>query len=234
MFDLDTFSKILDKINSTYDTMSDFAMKASLDRTYISKYINKKLNNPPSPEIIKKIANASNGITTYYELMEICGYIDLRIVFKLSKDNKESNLCWINKSELKESGFSIEDIDKIISLANSNIKDKNKEIAKILSKYPINILNEFYDKAIIQTKNLKILSPDFELEHFSETDDILQRAKIINSNLEKLNKLYENNFRYASYGGEDEELDEEDKEKIRAFVEFLKTQKKPKKNDNED
>lgn len=42
----------------------------------------------------------------------------------------------------------------------------------------------------------------------------------------------EDDFRYASYGGEDEELDEEDKEKIRAFVEFLKTQKKQKNNED--
>lgn len=42
----------------------------------------------------------------------------------------------------------------------------------------------------------------------------------------------DDDFRYASYGGEDEELDEEDEKKIRAFVEFLKTQKKQK--DKED
>lgn len=32
-------------------------------------------NNAPSPEILLKIANASNGITTYEELMLICGYL---------------------------------------------------------------------------------------------------------------------------------------------------------------
>ena len=74
MFEKDTFSNILSNINSSYSSMTDFAKKANLDRTYISKYINKKLKNPPTPKILEKIANASNGITTYESLMRICGY----------------------------------------------------------------------------------------------------------------------------------------------------------------
>lgn len=74
MFNQDEFSNILSKINSTYDTMTEFGKKASFDRTYISKYINKKLENPPTPKILEKIAFASNGITTYENLMVICGY----------------------------------------------------------------------------------------------------------------------------------------------------------------
>lgn len=74
MFNQDKFSNILSKINSTYSTMTEFGQKASFDRTYISKYINKKLENPPTPKILEKIASASNGITTYENLMVICGY----------------------------------------------------------------------------------------------------------------------------------------------------------------
>lgn len=76
MFDIDKFSSILKNINSKYDTMSEFGKKANFDRTYISKYINKKLNNPPTPKILKKIADNSKGITTYKELMQVCGYLD--------------------------------------------------------------------------------------------------------------------------------------------------------------
>ena len=63
MFDKKEFADILKKINSTYSTMTEFAQKACFDRTYISKYINMKLDNPPTPKVLKKIANASNGIT---------------------------------------------------------------------------------------------------------------------------------------------------------------------------
>lgn len=76
MFNKNKFADILKKINETYDTMTEFAQKASFDRTYISKYINLKLDNPPTPKILQKIANASNGIITYDALMEICGYVD--------------------------------------------------------------------------------------------------------------------------------------------------------------
>ena len=76
MFDKEKFSIILEKINKTYPTMTEFGKRASFDRTYISKYINMKLANPPTPKILEKIANASNGITTYEELMNICGYLE--------------------------------------------------------------------------------------------------------------------------------------------------------------
>ncbi len=74
MFSKEKFSEILKKINNTYSNMTDFSANAKFDRTYISKYINQKLNNPPSPKILEKIARASNGITTYENLMRICGY----------------------------------------------------------------------------------------------------------------------------------------------------------------
>lgn len=77
MFNQDKFANILKKINENYNTMTDFGKSASFDRTYISKYINKKLSNPPTPKILEKIAKASKGITTYSELMQICGYINI-------------------------------------------------------------------------------------------------------------------------------------------------------------
>ena len=55
MFDKKEFSDILKKINSTYNSMTEFAQKASFDRTYISKYINMKLDNPPTPKILQKL-----------------------------------------------------------------------------------------------------------------------------------------------------------------------------------
>lgn len=76
MFDVKSFSNILQKITNTYTSISEFAEKSEVNRTYLSKYINMKLNNPPTPKILEKIANASNGIISYNELMEICGYIN--------------------------------------------------------------------------------------------------------------------------------------------------------------
>lgn len=75
MFNKDKFSNILIEINKKYNNMTEFAEIANFDRSYISKYIHKKLDNPPTPKILMGIANASKGTFNYYELMEICGYM---------------------------------------------------------------------------------------------------------------------------------------------------------------
>lgn len=75
MFDKIKFAKLLNDINDTYDTMTEFAKKSAVNRTYLSQYINMKLDSPPTPKILEKITSASNGITTYNELMQVCGYI---------------------------------------------------------------------------------------------------------------------------------------------------------------
>ena len=75
MFNKKTFSEILTKIYNTYSNQRDFADATGVNRAYLSQYINQKLDNPPTPKILFKIANASHGITTYEELMSVCGHI---------------------------------------------------------------------------------------------------------------------------------------------------------------
>ena len=75
MFDKDKFKKLIetalgDKSITAYSTKSD------VNRTYISKLINKKLDRPPSPEILRKLATASEGKISYKELMSAAGYLD--------------------------------------------------------------------------------------------------------------------------------------------------------------
>lgn len=184
MFNKYLFSNILNKINSNYDSMTEFGKKANLDRTYISKYINNKLDNPPSPEILKKISEASNGITSYYELMEICGYIDLSSVFLLD-NGFETNLCYWNKEDLKDIGFSAEDIEQLLYLSNNNnIKNRRKQISNILNKYPENLLNTFYNKAICQTnikkeKNINFNEIKKRLIDIIEKNNFLKKEKAI-------------------------------------------------------
>ncbi len=75
MFNKKEFANILKRINDSYPTQTDFSDK-TINRTNISQYINMRLNSPPKPNTLRKIADNSNGITDYDELMEICGYID--------------------------------------------------------------------------------------------------------------------------------------------------------------
>lgn len=87
MFDKKRFANILQKISSTYESISEFAEKSKVNRTYISKYINEKLDAPPSPKVLSKIAHNSNKITNYEELMLTCGYLekDMKIDESLKK-----------------------------------------------------------------------------------------------------------------------------------------------------
>lgn len=112
MFNKFKFSQILNEINNTYDTMTEFSEKSGVNRTYLSQYINQKLDSPPSPKVLMKIANHSNGITNYEELMDICGFL-------------------INNGKLDE-----------LREAQENLKFENlmKEIT--LNKKEINILNK--------------------------------------------------------------------------------------------
>lgn len=76
MFDKVAFAQIIKNIKGTYSSQEDFSKKSGIGRTYLSQYMNMKLEDPPKPRILEKLATASNGITTYEELMAICGYIN--------------------------------------------------------------------------------------------------------------------------------------------------------------
>jgi len=76
MFEREKFANVLKKINETYENQTEFAKRSDVNRTYLSQYMNLKLSSPPSPKILEGIASASKGITTYDELMSICGYIN--------------------------------------------------------------------------------------------------------------------------------------------------------------
>ena len=76
MFNKNKFAQVLKNINETYSSQRDFAKKSEINRTYLSQYMNMKLDEPPKPKILKKLADNSNQTITYEELMTICGYID--------------------------------------------------------------------------------------------------------------------------------------------------------------
>ncbi len=77
MFEKEKFSIILKKIADQYGNISLLANNIEkCSRSYLSKYINMRFPSPPTPKVLEKLAEASNGVTTYDELMQICGYLD--------------------------------------------------------------------------------------------------------------------------------------------------------------
>lgn len=76
MFDKNKFAQIIKNIKETYSSQEEFSKKSGIGRTYLSQYMNMKLDLPPSPKVLIKIANSSHNLISYEELMEICGYIE--------------------------------------------------------------------------------------------------------------------------------------------------------------
>lgn len=92
MFNKEKFSKILINIVSKYDSISEFAKYSTVGRSYISKYINLKIDAPPTPKVLQKIADASKGVISYYELMHVCDYVDNEEVTTIHNSlSKQSN-----------------------------------------------------------------------------------------------------------------------------------------------
>lgn len=123
MFNKKKFSQIIKSINDSYDSQHEFARISTINRTYLSKYINCKIDNPPKPSTLKIIAEASHGITTYEKLMEICGYTNTSSVYIDVYFEKDGNLI-----KKENSGYFIFDFSK------NTILSQNKEYFAYQSK----------------------------------------------------------------------------------------------------
>lgn len=112
-FDKETFSNILNEIYNRYSNQRNFAKKANFNRTYISKYINKQLEVPPSAVLLRNLANASKGITTYQELMQVCGYLENDEIIVTNTRNKlEKILGLANGLNIQETNYLIKQLNE--------------------------------------------------------------------------------------------------------------------------
>ncbi|MBM7555743.1 S24 family peptidase [Halanaerobacter jeridensis] len=69
-------------------SITQYSEESNVNRTYISKIINESLDNPPSPEILKKLASYSEGRVSYKELMLVAGYLNKsQINTSIKKEN---------------------------------------------------------------------------------------------------------------------------------------------------
>ena len=100
-FQKEEFSKILRSICDSYGSINKMANKSGITASYISKLIRLLYDSPPSPEILKKIADNSNNITDYNTLMNICGYLNNP---KLDKNNYSTNFNFILYNRLDKTG----------------------------------------------------------------------------------------------------------------------------------
>lgn len=177
MFDKIKFSQILNKINSTYDSMTEFSEKSKVNRTYLSQYINQKLDSPPSPKVLLKIANNSNKMTNYEELMLTCGYLEKNMEI----DEVLKNIFNQYLPILKELKLDDELINTMYNMTFEAQKYGEK-FDKLASKLPIETQNKVY------TISSEILSKTKEVMSSTISDISLRVKYNLNSNI--TNKLF--------------------------------------------
>lgn len=153
MFYKDKFSNILKQIKETYNSQEEFARSSGVGRTYISQYMNGNLDTPPKPKILEKIANSSKGITTYDELMQICGYTNYMVDSFFDGAIHQSN----NKIPIvyditfnKETNKFIIDTDYRCISANFIMEDKKEYFAFKVKDNSMLPLLDVGDLAIIE------------------------------------------------------------------------------------
>lgn len=193
MFDKKTFAKILKDISETYNNQRDFALKSNINRTYLSQYMNMKLEQPPKPKILEKLANASNELITYSELMEICGYLDddyYTTLQELEDKLEERHNHYLNKlvdfKLSNEDDKIFDDLTKIIDF-HALIKHSKSEIDNELDSYFDNM-----DYVTKESKNKIIAKLKLFSDYFIEQDKI--REEITDFKFDhKYGKSKENN-----------------------------------------
>lgn len=156
MFDKIKFANILRNINETYENQVSFSSASGVNRTYISQFMNMKLDSPPTPKILQGIAAASKGITTYDELMQVCGYTDYMVDFFFDNNVKQKNnripiVYEINYNDEKNNFVAVSDDHYI--LANFILEDNKEYFAYKISDDSMLPLLGIGDIAIIEKKN---------------------------------------------------------------------------------
>ena len=186
-FDKEKFSEILVKIKDSYGSINQMAEKANITTAYLSKLIRLMYDNAPSPEILEKIANNSNGIVTYDELMYICGYFSSDTILdefyeksfkELLPQLLEHNVSIQNALELHDILNSSEDISDI---------DFETKLEQILSELSETDFKAVYNLVVKFIKK----QDDFILyfKNFLNTLIVEKEQKISIKNKEKKQKL---------------------------------------------
>ena len=153
MFDKESFSKILINIYKSYNNQREFAEATGVNRAYLSQYMNMKLDNPPTPKILMGIANASKNLTTYAELMQTCGYIDVVDNFFENSIHQQGNsLPIIDDIIFENNSFMANHNGKYINLEDS-LKSTEEYFAYKVSDNSMLPILDVGDLAIICKQN---------------------------------------------------------------------------------
>lgn len=217
MFNKEKFAQILKNISENFENQRDFSKKSEINRTYLSKYMNMKIDKPPKPNILKKIANSSKGITTYDELMEICGYFNASSIqnsainLNIFKYYKKLQLYCNNEDDLqhllniiknyKDADNLLKEIKKFSKSKNMSKENTNsllvliEDIMKSVSYNLVSLCDESCD--IIYEANTDEMAPllslgDFAIVRKSNTFENGKTYLLVHENKKIIRKIIDN------------------------------------------
>jgi transcriptional regulator with XRE-family HTH domain len=211
MFDKEKFKELLLKAMGER-TQEEFAELCGVNRTYISKYLNMRLDNPPSPNILKRIAQNAYNEVTYEQLMDAAGHI--------------------TKNEL---GLAYVEVGRYLSVMRQR-KGISPEALSEQSGISIDIISDIESGKLQEpsTDILKSLAPHLDIDYYELISligkfehDSKNRCNYIVYGDEKVKIEFvkESEIQYETH---DDDLPEEAKEELRNFIDYLKTKYKKK------
>ena len=207
MFDKEAFSKIIQDIINKYESQREFAKISSINRTYISQYINMKIDSPPKPEMLKRLANKSKGVVDYNTLMKVCGYIknDNHMKEKLHNQKLELERKLNNihfdldeKKHVEKIANIIEDVLKyfkpkykfIIDIPKKDFDEKYRELSEDLKLHPFSFTAMGFlriNKAFNLLMHIKAI--DLNMEHIDDFQNLLIESTNNNTKIPVLGSI---------------------------------------------
>ena len=134
MFNKEEFSKILLRIQANYNNQEDFAKYSGIGRTSISQYINCKIEIPPKPHLLEKIAQVSKGITNYNELLWICGYKQMIDEYSLLINGDLRYLDKLFEGRELENEVKIQELNKLKEGLINYLNSCNSQIEELQTR----------------------------------------------------------------------------------------------------
>lgn len=90
-FNKEKFAELLSLAKGSERSINQYGLHSDISPAHISRLLRGKLDTPPSPETIKKLADKAHNGVTYQDLMEAAGHLgELNLGFG-SIDDKENN-----------------------------------------------------------------------------------------------------------------------------------------------
>lgn len=149
MFDKKNFKLLIEKAMGDRK-ISQYAEDSGVNRTYLSKYINQRLDNPPTPDILKRLSNASYNNISYEKFMEAAGYINIG-----NKEQKDINVPQEYADKYEVTNLDIKQHAEVLKHAQAFMMDD--EVGTDDKQKLFEIVNKLYweSKAINKEKYSK-------------------------------------------------------------------------------